>query len=323
MTDAAVDFWTDETSVLLTSFWGWSPETWGTVGWSGDPGLTHRTKLLEELTDPFITVCYATNTQQNDHPELRGKITGFYLMSRETGHRNEFTHPIHHRRNPEKWQHSLRALRAFSYVPEHRIVFREFDPGLLARARAVASWGEVLTNRRLIARLRNTPWVEVDVYSAKAHVADREDDLLGKGFVKAGPQNKGGYVVSPAARDLKCQLYVLRLEGDTAAYLGRDCDECSIFKIGLSVSPELRRDTFHKAMPWGAFRWEVERASQIHGGGCAFCFDAAVAGEDAMKQHLTVHAEHLGGEFYLATEAVIDKAWRLGHVAAKAFGRKN
>ena len=88
MARAGEEFWTDDTSVLLTSFWGWSPDTWGTVGWTGGPGLTRRTKLLKELTDPFITVCYATNTQENDHPELRGKITGFYLMSHETGHRN-------------------------------------------------------------------------------------------------------------------------------------------------------------------------------------------------------------------------------------------
>src|SRR4051812_20218664 len=127
MSEEKADFWTDETSVLFTSFWGWSPETWGTVGWTGNPGLTRRTNLLKELTDPFITVCYATNTQENDHPDLRGKIAGFYLMSHETGLRNEFTHPIHHHREPEKWQHSLRALRAFSYVPEHRIILREFD----------------------------------------------------------------------------------------------------------------------------------------------------------------------------------------------------
>ena len=60
MTDDAANFWTDETSVLFTSFWGWTPETWGTVGWSNNEGRTHRDKLLNELSNPFITVCYVT-----------------------------------------------------------------------------------------------------------------------------------------------------------------------------------------------------------------------------------------------------------------------
>jgi hypothetical protein len=213
-------------------------------------------------------------------------------------------------------------LRAFSYLPEHRLSVREFDPNLLIRAQPVARWGEVLTDRRQIARLRNMPWVEVDVFSANAHVSNREDEFTGRGFVRAGPQNKGGYVVSPAAQGLKCQLYLLRLLGDTEAYLGNNCGGCSIYKIGLSISPELRRQAFQNAMPDGAFRWVVERASQLDNAHWAFCFDAAVAGEDAMKRHLAVKAKHLGAEFYLATETEIEKAWKLGHDAARTFGRK-
>jgi hypothetical protein len=323
VSESEVHFWTDETSVLFTSFWGWSPDTWGTVGWTGDPGLTHRTKLLRELTDPFITVCYATNTKENENPDLRGKIAGFYLMSHETGDRNEFSDPIHHHFEPDKWQYSLRALRAFTYLPEYRLSVREFDPDLLRRGLAVARWGEVLTDRKQITRLRNLPWKEVPVYSAGARITDREDEALGQGFVRAGPRSKVGYVVSPAAQELKCQLYVLRLLGDTEAYLAHDCGECSIYKIGLSVSPELRRQAFQDAMPQGAFRWVVERASQLDKAPCAFCFDAAVAGEDAMKRHLAIKAKHLGGEFYLASEAEIEKAWKLGHDAARSFEGKS
>ena len=74
-------------------------------------------------------------------------------------------------------------------------------------------------------------------------------------------------------------------------------------------------------MPRGAFCWVVERASQLDHAQPAFCFDAAVAEEDAMKRPLSANAKHLGGEFYLAADADIDKAWRLGHAAAKAFER--
>ena len=36
-------------------------------------------------------------------------IAGFYLVSHETGDRDEFTDPIHHGRDSEKWRHSLKA----------------------------------------------------------------------------------------------------------------------------------------------------------------------------------------------------------------------
>jgi hypothetical protein len=48
-----------------------------------------------------------------------------------------------------------------------------------------------------------------------------------------------------------------------------------------------------------------------------------VAGEDAMKRHLAIKAKHLGGEFYLASEAEIEKAWKLGHDAARSFEGKS
>ena len=121
MMEGIEDIWTDQTSVLFTSFWGWTPETWGTVGFSGEKGKSRRTNLLKKLSDPFICVCYVTGSKNFIDPDLKGKIAGFYLVSHDAGNRKEFTHPIHHNLEPEKWQHSLRAIRAFSYFPEYRL----------------------------------------------------------------------------------------------------------------------------------------------------------------------------------------------------------
>ena len=87
------DIWDRGYSVLFTSFWNWTPETWGTVGWTGVRGLTRRSNLLAQLTDPFITVCYITSNQTYIDRALKGKIAGFYLVSHESGDRDEFTHP--------------------------------------------------------------------------------------------------------------------------------------------------------------------------------------------------------------------------------------
>lgn len=321
MTAAATDFWTDETSVLFTSFWGWSPETWGTVGWSGDRGKTRRTNLLKQLTDPFITVVYVTRNQSYSDPVLKGMIAGGYLVSHETGDRDEFSDPVHHHRDPDKWRHSLRATRAFSYLPEHRLNANAFDPTLPDRARHVSAMAEIIKDPARIALLRNTPWVEVEVYRGVAHALPPDEFGQGPGLVKPGPASKSGYYVPDGTAHLPRRLYVLRLEGDTDAYLGESANGRSIHKIGLAISPDLRRQAFQKAMPRGAFEWKALLTSGA-GSGEGFEFDAAVAGEYAMKKHLAHAGQHLGGEFYLATRADINEAWRLGLAAASAFGQE-
>lgn len=310
-------FWTDETSVFFTSFWGWSPDRWGTIGWTGEKGLSRRTNLLSELSDPFIAVIYVTKSAGTDQD---GKIVGFYLVSHETGHRTDFTHPSLHTIEPEKWVHSLRAIRAFSYVPEYYLEAASFDPSLINRALAVAKWGEVLTDRLQIDRLRNTPWVEVDVYDPAGQAITEAEELAPtRGFNRAGPANRNGYVVSSSALQLERQLYILCLDGCTDSYLGAKSNGRRIYKIGLSASPELRRQSLQSGMPNGAFRWIVHRDFGTAGQTAGLRFEAAVAGENVMKKYLAQHADWLGGEFYLTEESRINEAWNLGCAAAKSF----
>jgi hypothetical protein len=317
---AATTFWTDDTSVLFTSFYGWTPETWGTIGWTGDRGLARRNNLMKELTDPFITAVYVTSNSTYGDPDLKGRIAGFFLVTHETGDRQQFTHPTTHGRWPEKWQHSLRASRAFSYLPEYRLKVYDLDPTMLDRARHIAAMGEVLTAPKQIKLLRETPWVEVDVYTPTTHTAVDAVSLPGAGLVKAGPHNSGGYVVAESTNHAAWQLYVLQMQGDTNAYLGDDANGCSIYKIGLSVSPDMRRQAFEKAMPRGAFRWKVHNSTKKATLECFTSFAAAMNGEDAMKKHLASCAQWLGGEFYLASEAQINEAWQLGHAVANSCG---
>jgi len=314
------EFWTNDTSVFFTSFWGWSPETWGEIGWTGTRGEGRRRNLSRDLTDPFIAVIYVTGTPHNDE-ELHGKIAGFYLISHEAGDRDEFTHPIHHELEPEKWRNSLRAIRAFSYLPEHRLTVSDLDPDLLDRARSVAAMGEVLTDPRQIELLRTTPWVEVDVYLPASKAVEMEEELAPiEGFNRAGPANRDGYVVSSSAQRLKRQLYILRLSGDADAYLGKSSKGRHIYKIGLSASPELRKQSLQNGMPNGAFSWMIHRTSGTGGRAASFSFEAAVAGEYAMKRQLAKCAVWLGGEFYLAKATDIETAWQLGCAAAQSFG---
>lgn len=313
----AKDIWTDETSVLFTSLWDWGPADWGAIGWTGKQGRTRRGKLLAELTDPFICVCYVTSNATLGDPELAGRLAGFFLLSHETGDRDEFTHPVHHGRYPEKWRHSVRPLRAFQYLPEYRPFAIDVFPDLSTTGQAVAKWGEIIADPIKINELRSIPWIEVPVFSSRTNLSDLDEEpLSGSGMVPAGPASNRGFVVPEGTQNLPRELYVLRLSGDATAYLGRHIDGASIFKIGLSVSPDLRRQNLQKAMPRGVFRWQVVRSTRADGHDPYQGFSAAVAGEDAMKRHLARNAEWLGGEFYLASDAEIDTAWRLGREAA-------
>lgn len=314
MSGLADEIWPEGRSVLFTSLWGWSPETWGAIGWTGARGRTRRANLLKQLTDPFVAVCYATANRSDIDKDLKGKIAGFYLVSHEMGDRDSFTHPLHHGQSPEKWRHSNPATRAFSYLPEYRLSIRELDPALLKRARTIAAMGEILTDPALIAKLRKTPWVETEVYrgSTLGELPDYPEPE--PGFVRPGPANRSGYWVESAAYDLPRRLYILRLHGDEDAYLGTPAQGKWIVKVGLSASPELRRQAFHKAMPKGRFAWEIERTSgDAH-------FERAKRGETALKQHLAKSADHLGSEFYLVHPATLADAWQAALAEAGVIG---
>lgn len=319
MTHDGADFWTDETSVLFKSFWGWTPETWATVGWSRTVGRTYRNNLFNRVTDPFIVAIYVTRSPDGFDRDLVGKVAGFYLMSHETGHRDEFSHPAHHTRNPGRWEHALRALRAFTYISDPLLVAADVEPDLRTpAARSIASWGRVLTDRDKIRLLLDTAWREVTVYRSDLPLDAHHDIVPIPGVTKAGPMAKQEYLVSPNAAHLERSLYVLRLDGDADAYLGEPAGGGCIVKVGVSVRPESRRRDHQKAMPLGAFRWRVERPRADDAASCRYPFDSAVAGEYAMKKHLLKRGKHLGGEFYLASKKQIEIAWKLGCEAARA-----
>jgi hypothetical protein len=311
------DIW-DNKSVYLTSFWGWSPETWGTVGFTSE---ARRNTIVREATDPFIAVIYVTKNAPNDEYDIWGKITGFYVVSHIEGHRNEFTAPHHHERNPEKWQYSLKALRAFNFLPEYRLDIDAFDPTIKTRAQAIAQWGEELPHDP-VQRLKKIPYVEVPVYGGSSSVNDRiHVPLSGQHMVRSGPANRSGYVVAGEPVDTEKELYALRLEGDISAFLGEPADENKIFKVGLSLSPRTRLETFRKTMPEGAFNWSLHRSTRNDGYAPYPNFESAEKGECAMKEYLGREGRWLGSEFYAATSEHFEKAWCLGREAALCHSR--
>lgn len=307
----------DNKSVYITSFWGWTPETWGTVGFTV---ATRLKNVVAATTNPFLMVVYVTKHYPDSPEFLRGKVVGFYEVTHEEGHRDEFTASVHHNRNPEKWQWSLRARRAFEIVPEYRIAIDEFDPTIQRRAQSVAQWAEEVSPEK-IELLKTLPIREVPVYRGNAVInPDIVFPSSGANKVRGGAPNYSGYSVPGEPEDAPKELYVLRLDGDQSAFLGYPAGENHIYKIGLSMSPETRREALQRALPSGAYSWFVQRTTRNDGHDPYPGFKAAEAGETAMKDYLgdSQNGKWLGGEFYATTAGHLERAWNIGREAALA-----
>ena len=129
---------------------------------------------------------------------------------------------------------------------------------------------------------------------------------------RAGPASKEGYVVENGSLFTPRELYVLRLEGGHRCVSGSARFGSLHSKIGLEASPDMRRQAFQKAMPRGAFQWQIERTAKGGGMACYTSHAIAVKGEDVIKRNLAKNAEWLGGEFYLTPQDVINAAWHRG-----------
>ena len=310
--------WDLSSQVLLKYFWGWTPETWATLSFTSEG---RRRTIVRDSPDPFIAaICVSADAPDRG---LAGRVAGFYLVSHIEGHRNEFTATIHHDRYPASWQHGLGVLRAFTFLPEYRLETYDLYPGIRDHVRAVGAYGEWLDTEK-IERLKRIPFVEVPVFGGASFViGDVYVPTLSpaRNLVRAGPANRAGYAVPGEPVDTEKELYIHELTGDAATYLKDAVPDARFFKVGLSISPSVRLEAFRNSMPRGAFRWELFRSTRRDGHSPYPSFEAAEAGERAMKEFLggLDSARWLGGEFYAATASEIALAWVIGRDTALAY----
>lgn len=311
------DIWNNKTA-LIKGFWGWSPEKWAAIGFNDQ----RRETLISSTTDPFIMAIYVTQSSPRKNPDIQGKIVGFYLVSHEKGDRNEFIDPEYHSMNPEKWRCALKAVRAFSFLPEYRPNVYEFDPSLKNGAQGKASRGVILSAEQ-IENLKSLPYIEVPLYNSDTGEASSEDikmSVPSKGKVKAGPVNRSGYSVEGEPLNTEKELYALKLEGGTSSFLDESMGNYNIYKIGLSISPKTRLASFQNALPYtcpkGKIEWRLHRSTRQDGHVPYPNFESALKGEEAMKEFLAKNGKWLGGEFYATTNEQFEQAWRIGREAA-------
>lgn len=306
----------------ITSFWGFGPEQWGCIGFS-DAGK--RDYFIRNSRPGALVAVYVTKHRGPD--DERGKIIGFLEVSHEGGSLKNFISGdlwAQTKKDPEsrgKWSYALKVTRAWRIIREEQPLVDDALPSSYSAGGAihVGAQGVIIT-REEAARLHALTVYEVPVYGQRSKISPGIQSLRNglKPSQAIQPPTEPYWV---GETDGPKHLYILRLRGDVAQYLGRSASELEdkeIIKVGFSKSPLARRDQIQAAYPAGMYRWEVFYPQTIPPAAPYPNAQVAIAGEDAMKERLIDDgAESLGGEFFLADTGLVYRTWFAGKLAAE------
>jgi hypothetical protein len=307
----------------LTSFWGFSPDQWGCIGFSD---AQKRNRFVSATKPGVLVAIYVTKGK--GPVDERGKVIGLMEVSHEAGHAEQFISGDAWARkesDPEsrgKWSFALKATRAWRIVREDWKAVDELFPEAYASAdpQFIGAAGMPIGANEAETLLQLDVY-EVPVYGQDTPVDETITTLeAALAPSRAIPPAQSGYWVGET--DGPKHLYILKLKGDIAAYLGRGAaavKDKAVIKVGFSRSPLTRRDQIQRAYPVGAFKWEVLKP-QVSATPAPYAnARIAIVGEDAMKARLVDDgAESLGGEFFLAEDWLVHTTWAAGQFAANA-----
>jgi hypothetical protein len=308
--------------VWLTSLWGFSPESWGCIGFTEKRGLEFF--LRQSDSETFLVAIYVT---RNRGPEgMRGKVVGFYEITRQRGSVADFVAgDLLARLEAEgargKWTYSLKASRAWSIIEEDWQPVETLFPKSYSveKARYIGAQG-VMIQPDEAEKLLSLTVYEVPVYGQTGKIDSVVTTMqeVVKPSKAVYPSQEPYWV---GETDGPKHLYILHLTGDISAYLRRpphELEGMQIIKVGFSRSPLGRRDQIQSAYPLGAYKWQVLHPKEIPADPPYPNAAVAIAGEDAMKRRLQEgECECLGGEFFLANETFVTLAWGAGIEASR------
>lgn len=308
----------DPPNVWLTSYYGFTPESWGMLGFTREED---RRAFLRGSRPGALVVIYGVGSEIPE--DQRGRILGVQQVSHEVGYAENFVSKSEWRAKQsdsdtrDRWNFGVRAVRAWLLAPEDRVPVEEF-----ANLSYSSSSGRHIGRRGIklmqseAAKLMGFDWAETSVFRGP-----RVDALIPESARTAFKPSKAGPVSQTSHLTKEAEgpkyLYILRLVGNETHFLGRDAGGKSIIKVGFSCSPATRCEDHNQHLPRdAAFRWEVllsTRAEEEEPYPSSF---HAEAGERMMKDILDEDAQSLGGEFFLAEETDYEQAWYRGKRAA-------
>lgn len=299
----------DPPNVWLTSFYGFDPASWGFLGFSTDK---QRKSFINRSKPGALVIIYGTGSASSD--EL-GKVIGILQCSHRVNHARAYMSPVEwvskqaDTESKDKWELGVKAVRAWKLAPENRPSITEFanETYNTARGQFIGSQGMPVTSKEA-QKILDLDLQEVSVFGEIP--VDESVVALGSDLFqpsKAGPVSQRPFLVKESEGPKS--LYVLKMEGDMTAFLGRDVGSKLVIKVGMSVSPATRCSNHNGALPECAFSWRILRSNDLDTIELFPNSRSAIQGENEMKKILAQLGSSLGGEFFLAEESDIKTAW--------------
>jgi hypothetical protein len=297
---------TSERRVWLKPFWGFSPEEWGYLGFTLEG---NRDRFLREYRDGDLVLIYGADQQQTS-PDQRRQLLGFLEVRPIAITDQERTSEAEWRRKIEngwqdRWRYGVPVARAWRInrrIEAHnlaRVTFSTHNNQLMAAR------GELLTSQEAEHALA-LPVTPANVFGEPpVQTADGAREAAMRSFFQpsAGVNPTFGQRAFNV-EDAENRLYVLRLQGDVASFLGRSPLETAgkiVVKVGHAKEPKSRCDAHNSHLPRDcAFRWTVAWVSRPFPGG-----QEAKSAEDQLKEIFDQRFQCLGGEFFLGEERLI------------------
>ncbi|RDC60887.1 hypothetical protein HME9302_02103 [Alteripontixanthobacter maritimus] len=319
MLNVETAFRTDPPQIFLKSFHGFTPENWGFLGFTE---AFARDKFVRESKPGALLIVAGTSKAPDASERLR--VLGMQQQTHIHGTKWDYLAPHRHdeeRNDPDRvngWIHGLKAIRAWKIPAEERPFVRDTFPETHNGGKngtAIGAYGMQITFQEA-QRFLKLPIFETDIYGGEpveALLSGPAATVLRPS--RPGPVSQSGYMVREAEGPK--HLYILRLHGDEESFLGYGAQGRSIVKVGFSVSPQTRRDAHNKTLPACAFAWQIENSTYAEKRAPFPSSNHAIAGENAMKGLLYHEGKSLGGEFFLADQQSIKRAWQAAIKAAE------
>lgn len=310
----------DPPNVWLTNFHRFLPEEEGFIGFTAESA---RRIFIDKSKPGVLVAVYGTTKAPKDE---RKKLVGILQCSHQEGLAQSFMSPAEWTARSGdpyragKWSNAIKVTRAWRVAPETQMDVHTFAPDATkTRAyRRIGSHGVPLSRAEALNIL------EFDLQETKVYGESPIIPVLGNAREvlapsKAGPVSQNAFLMRESEGPK--HLYVLKLDGDADAFLGERSGGRIIVKAGFSRSPQMRCKDHNKALPAGVFKWRVLLSGSASNISPYPTSQHAKAGEKAMQNVLCLvpHRRSLGGEFFLARRALVDKAWEIGNATAKAY----
>ncbi|MCW7546282.1 hypothetical protein N7I30_21145 [Aurantimonas litoralis] len=253
--------------IRIRSFYGFTPEEDGYVGWSQEQA---RDAYLRKLNDGDLLMIYGASTSETKQA-LRSHVLGFLEIEakpiRDTDKASALGQQIKRDKGwADRWTYGIpvkRAWRAEEKVMIGRIAFHSYRP---EAGQALAVHGAELDDAEVAEALK-IKVREVDVFG-EAPVTEQGSSAKPFSEVfkpsRAFPGSKGARTAN--YEDGDTYLYLAVYDGDGHAFLGRKKalgDSAVALKIGVSNDPKRRCHELNAGIPPAALgRWALCVTSQ-------------------------------------------------------------